>query len=200
MTSVAMLLLLITAGLVATKWLAFAAVLVMWAAWRAIKLAKRDPEWYGGYRTAVFTLAVTIVGSVGLASYGIAHIPQALDNYRTRRIAATQASIYHVANALEEYKRTDGHGSYPRNAQEYKKAIGESLPGDYWERSLKYEGFPGAIADRSIETTGIQYTNFELRSAGSDGIIGTDDDIIMRDGIFFTNSEAKKQPVAQPFR
>jgi hypothetical protein len=200
MTSVATLLLVIAAGLVATKWLAFAAIVVMWLAWRAVKLAKRDPEWYGGYKTAVFTLAVTILGSVGLASYGIAHIPQALDNYRLRRTTATQATIYHVATALEEYKRADGHGSYPRNAQEYTKAIGESLPADYWDKGLKYEGYPGAIADRSIETTGIQYTGFELRSAGPDGIIGTDDDIIMRDGMFFTNSEVKKQAVVQQRR
>jgi hypothetical protein len=199
MTSVAMLLLLITAGLV-TKWLAFGAVLVMWAAWRAIKLAKRDPEWYGGYKTAVFTLAVTIVGSLGLASYGIAHIPQALDNYRLRRIAATEAAMYHVANQLEEYKRT--FGSYPNNAQEYKKAIGESMPADYWDQSLKYGGSTGEIAEQkeSIARTGLPVNHFELRSAGSDGIIGTDDDIIMRDGIFFTNAEVKRQPLAQQLR
>jgi type IV secretory pathway TrbD component len=200
MTSLAMLLLLITAGLIATKWLAFGAVLVMWAAWRAVKLARRDPEWYGGYRTAVFTLAVTIAGSVGLASYGIAHIPQALDNYRIRRIAATEAAMYHVANQLEEYKRS--FGSYPNNAQEYKKATGQSLPADYWDQSIKYDGSTGEIAEptESIARTGLPVNHFELRSAGSDGIIGTDDDIIMRDGIFFTNAEVKRQPLAQQLR
>lgn len=200
MTSVAMLLLLITVALIATKWLAFGAVLVMWAAWRAVKLAKRDPEWYGGYKTAAVTLAVTIVGSIGLASYGIAHIPQALDNYRMRRIAATEAAMYHVANQLEEYKRT--FGSYPNNTQEYKKATGQSLPADYWDQSIKYAGITGEIAEptESIARTGLSVNHFELRSAGSDGIIGTDDDIIMRDGVLFTNAEAKKQPVAQQFR
>lgn len=200
MTSVGMLLLLITAGLIVTKWLAFGAVLVMWFAWRAVKLAKRDPEWYGGYRTAVFTLAITIVGSVGLASYGIAHIPQAIDNFRMRRIAATEAAMYHVANQLEEYKRT--FGSYPNTAQEFKKATGESLPADYWEQSLKYGGSTGEIAEQkeSIARTGLPVNHFELRSAGPDGIIGTDDDIIMRDGMFFTNSEVKKQAVVQQRR
>lgn len=201
MTSVAMLLLVITASLVATKWLAFGAVLVIWAAWRAVKLSKGDPELYGGYKTAAATLAVTVVGSIGLASYGIAHVPQALENYRTRRIAATESAMYHVANQLEEYKRA--FGSYPNNAQEYRKAIGESLPADYWDQSLKYGGSTGEIAEptESIARTGLPGVNhFELRSAGSDGIIGTDDDIIMRDGIFFTNSEVKKQPLAQQLR
>lgn len=199
-TSVALLLLVITASLVATKWLAFSAIVVIFVASRAVKLSRRDPEWYGGYKTAVVTLAVTIAGSVALASYGIAHIPQALDNYSTRRIAATEAAMYHVANQLEEYKRF--FGSYPNSAQEYKKAIGESLPADYWEQTLKYGGSTGEIAEQkeSIARTGLPINHFELRSAGSDGIIGTDDDIIMRDGIFFTNAELKRQPLAQQLR
>ena len=197
MTSVAMLLLVIAAALIATKWLAFAAVLVMWLAWRAIKLAKGDPELYGGYKTAASTLAVTIVASAGLASYGIAHIPKALDNYRVRQVAATQARMHHMASLLEQYKLTVGLGSYPQDAQEFRKATGESLPSDYWDQSVKYQSYSGAYADRLISLTGVQYTQFELRSAGPDGVVGTDDDIIMRDGIFFTSAELKKQPVAQ---
>lgn len=200
MTSVGMLLLVVTASLVATKWLAFAAVLVLWLARRAIKLAKSNPEWYGGYKTAMATLAVTIVGSAGLASYGIAHIPKALDNYRIRQVAATQARMHHIASLLEQYKLTVGLGSYPKDAQEFKQATGESLPADYWDQNVKYQSYIGEYADGSIELTGVQYTKFELRSRGPDGIVGTDDDIIMRDGIFFTNSEVKRQPVAQQLR
>lgn len=198
MTAVALLMLVVVAALVATKWLAFAAVLVIWAAWRAVRLARRDPQWYGGYKTATATLAVTIAASATLAAYGIAHIPQAWDNYWLRQTAATQSTMHHVASLLEEYKRING--AYPKDAQEYKKVTGESLPADYWERSVKYQSYPGAIADRSIRTTVVAFNNFELRSAGPDGIEGTDDDIIMRDGIFFTNAELKKQPVAQQLR
>jgi hypothetical protein len=202
-TSVAILAVVITATLVATKWLAFAAVVVIWSAWRALRLAKQDPGWYGGYKTAATTLAVTITASLGLASYGIAHIPQALDNYKARHIAATQAAMYHVANELEEYKRTIGRSSsYPKDAQEFKKATGESLPADYWDQSLKYQSRIAPIAERkeSIETNGLSATNFELRSAGPDGILGTDDDIVMRDGIIVTNSEVKEQKMAQQSR
>jgi len=59
--------LVITACLIATKWLAFAAVLVIWSARRAVRLAKNDPDWYGGYKTATAMLVVTVVGGVGLA-------------------------------------------------------------------------------------------------------------------------------------
>jgi len=201
MTSVALLALVVVSALVATKWLAFAAVLVIWSAWRAVRLARNDPEWYGGYRTAVATLALTLMASAGLASYGIAHIPQALENYKTRQIAATQSAMYHLANSLEEYKRTIGFGSYPKDSQEFKRATGESLPVDYWDQTVKYQTTPVATADRTIgETNRIPFSSFELRSAGPDGILGTDDDIIMRDGIFFTNSEVKKQTIVQQLR
>lgn len=198
MTSVAILAVVIGASILATKWLAFAAVLVLWSAWRALRMAKQNPVWYGGYKTAAATLAVTIAGSAGLAAYGIAHIPQALDNYKLGQIAATQAAMYHVANSLEAYKRT---GSYP-DAQEYAKAIGESLPADYWGKSLKYQSKIGDLAERkkSIQTNPLPLTNFELRSAGPDGILGNDDDIVMRDGVFVASSEVRDPRVVQQLR
>ena len=200
MTSVALLALVVVAALVATKWLAFAAVLVIWSAWRAVRLARRDAEWYGGYKTAATTLTITIVGSAVLAAYGVAHIPQALDNYKTRHIAATQSAMYHLANSLEEYKRTVG--SYPNEAQDFKKAIGEALPADYWDQSIKYQSSYAPIAERreSGQAQLLSATNFELRSAGPDGIVGTDDDIVMRDGIIVSSTEVKEPRVVQPLR
>lgn len=200
MTSVGLLALVVVASLVATKWLAVAAVLVMWSAWRAVRLARLDAEWYGGYKTATATLSLTIAGSLALATYGIAHIPRAFENYRLRQVAATQSSMHHVASLLEDYKLKVGRGSYPTNTQEYKNAIHESLPMDYWDTSIKYQPRNGAYADGAIAITGIEARNFELRSAGPDGIVGSDDDIIMRDGIFFTNSEVEQQTVVQKLR
>ncbi|PYT05700.1 MAG: hypothetical protein DMF60_11105 [Acidobacteria bacterium] len=196
MTSVALLALVVTASLVATKWLSFAAVVVIWSAWRAVRLARRDAEWYGGYKTAVATLSLTIAASAALAAYGIAHIPQALENYQLRQIAATEAAMHHVANLLEEYQLANG-GAYPRTVQELKKETGESLPADYWDRSIKYESGFAARADRSIGNTPMSANNFELRSAGPDGIVGTDDDIVMRDGIIFTSSSVKNHSAVQ---
>lgn len=202
MTSVALLALVVVAALVATKWLAVAAVLVIWSAWRAVRLARLHAEWYGGYKTAAATLSLTITGSLALAAYGIAHVPQAFENYRVRQVAATQASMHHVANALEDYKRTIGFGAYPKDAQEFKKATGESLPADYWDQSIKYQSRIAAIAERrdSVQAPGLSATNFELRSAGPDGIVGTEDDIVMRDGIIVTNFEVKEQRVVQQSR
>lgn len=199
MTSVALLALVVVAALVATKWMAVAAVAVMWSAWRAMQLARRDAEWYGGYRTAVATFSLTVAGSLALATYGIAHIPQAFENYHLRRIAATQASMHHIAGLLEDYRLKAGRGSYPSPA-EFKKVMGDSLPMDYWDSSIKYELGPVSIADTAIGTAVYSNTNFELRSSGPDGVAGTDDDIIMWDGIFFTNAEVKNQTVVHKLR
>lgn len=196
MISVALLALVVTAALVATKWLAFAAVVVIWSAWRAVRLARQDSDWYGGYKTAVSTLALTIAASVALAAYGIAHIPKALDSYHARQIAATEAAMHRLASLLEQYQQAH-NGAYPLTAQDFKGFTGESLPPDYWERSIKYQGISGDRADTSVGITGMAPNNFELRSAGPDGIVGTDDDIVMRDGIVFTNSAVKTQSAVQ---
>lgn len=200
MTSVALLAMVVTLSLVATKWMALAAPLVIWSAWRALRLAKTDPEWYGGYKTAVTTFTVTTIVGAGLATYGVAHIPQAIENYKLRRIAATEAAMYHYANELEEYKRTTGKGSsYPKNSQEFKKAVGGAMPTDYWDQSLKYDGQPGMLADKTNgpDNLPVSTTSFVLRSVGPDGILGTDDDFIMRDGIIIRGADIKDQKLAQ---
>jgi hypothetical protein len=199
MISVGLLVLVVVAALVATKWIAVAALLVMWSAWRALQLARQDAEWYGGYKTALITFTITIVGSLAMAAYGIAHIPKAFENYRLRQIAATQASMHHAASLLEDFRLKVGHGSYP-SPQDFKMIMGQSVPTDYWDNSIKYQPGTASLADTAIGITTYSYNDFELRSNGPDGIAGNDDDIIMRDGIFLTSAEVKKKAVVQQLR
>jgi hypothetical protein len=195
MISVLLLAVVVGLSLAFTKWLAFGGVLVLWSSWRAVRLADKEPEWYGGYRTAASTLTVTILAGLILGAYGISRIPVALENRRIRQIAATQALCYHVKGLLEAYKKV--HNQYPKNAQEYEKAMGEALPLDYWDKSIKYQGYTEAIAEgtnpSSLSRTGLPPVNFELRSAGPDGKLGTADDVIMVDGVFYSNSEVKSR-------
>jgi hypothetical protein len=192
MTAVLLFVLAVAATLIITKWLAVTVVIPMWYAARAMRLARRDPEWYGGFKVAATTLTLAIVGGTVAASYGIISVPRFLENRRAGRIAATEAVIYHMASQLDEYRNT--YGDYPKDTQAVKKVLTESVPVDYWGKSISYASKPADIADTAITRTGISYKNFELRSAGPDGIPNTDDDIIMRDGVFFTNAEIKKQP------
>jgi hypothetical protein len=211
MTAALLLVLAVALTAIVTKWLTPLALVPAWYALRALRLEKGDPAGYGGRRIAVATLTLAIIGAAGMAAYGLSNIPRALDNYRVRRVAATQAAMYHLANLLEDYKRT--FGSYPKNTQEIKKVLTETVPADYWEQTIRYQSYTEALTEGKIPSnkpaalTGgnrpgasvstfvsIPFNNFELRSAGADGIEGTDDDIIMRDGIFFTNAELKKLP------
>jgi hypothetical protein len=176
-----------------SRWAMSASVLAVWAAWRATRLARGDRELYGGYRAAVATLAIAIVGALAAASYAVAQIPHYLEMRRARQVTLTEASMYRTASLLEKYRRT--YGSYPRNADEIKKVFGEPMPADYWEQAIKYQSYTEALADGSIGLSGIPLNSFELRSPGPDGKEDTDDDIIMRNGLFYTNAQAKKSPV-----
>ena len=196
MNTVGLLTAVVVASLAFTKFFAFGAVFVIWSAWRAMKLAKRNPEGYGGYKVATATLTVTLAAGIGIASYAIAYIPKFLANREARQLAATKADMIHYqANVLETYKRIKG--SYPSNAQEAVKVIKESLPTDYWNHNISYKSLPGAIANAAIGKTHVSNSNFELRSKGPDEIAGTDDDIIMIDGIFYTPEEIRNQVLVE---
>ncbi|MBI3654591.1 MAG: hypothetical protein HY231_26470 [Acidobacteria bacterium] len=194
MNTFGLLALVSVAALTFTKFLAIGAVVVIWSARRAMKLAKQDPEGYGGYRVASAALTMTVIVSLGLVGYTVASVPKFLADRLAKRDAATKAEMLHYqASVLEEYKRTH-HGSYPLNEQEALKSIKEALPADYWQHRIRYESKAAPVA--TLGKTEISYSNFELRSNGPDEIAGTDDDIIMRDGIFYTGAEIKSQTSA----
>lgn len=193
MTSITLLLAVTGAALIFTKFFAIAGVLVIWSAWRAARLGRRNPAEYGGYRVAAATLAVTILAGAVSLGFTVAYIPRFFENRRIRQEAATRAAIYRIANMVEAYRRD--FDSVPKDIQAINKAFNEPLPTDYWERNIKYSSRTDSIADLSIGITGIPIVNFELRSAGPDGKMGTDDDIIMLDGKFYTNAEIFKQAI-----
>jgi hypothetical protein len=207
-TSVGLLAAAILASIVITKWLAFTGLLVVWFAWRAMKASKKEPQLYGGYRTATAAFAISVAGVLGISSYATVRIPEVIDNFRAQEIAATQAEMYRWCSAIEEEKRLSDN--YP-SAQDFKAAVGSDGAKDYWDRPIRYQSISGHVADAAIgkPITGMNknspsglgaLTSFELRSAGPDGVMGTDDDIVMRDGIFITNPEQKKPSAAQQIR
>jgi hypothetical protein len=201
-TPVVLLALVVGAALIFTKFLALAAILVVWTARRAMRLAKLDPDGYGGYRTAAATLVVTLVAGSISSGFAIAYIPKYLKNREARATAYTQSVIFGTSKLLDDYKQK--YGSYPDELA-LRQLIAEQLPRDYWNKTISYQAFTEAIAEvakdpRGGRGTGIKsmpFNNFELRSAGPDEKLNTEDDIIMRDGIFYTSDEVRKQSVVQ---
>jgi len=197
-----------------TPWMALGGFLAAWLSLRAVRLAKRDSDSFGGYRVACATLAAVLVAGTSLAAYEIGRIPRYLEKFKIRGQYTTQAAMLDYDAVLEAARHESG--SYPIDSEAMKKVSGTLLPLDYWERPIMYvsyaesaamygptdsrpghPGDEGPLQNRSIadEPPGIEFQNFELRSAGPDGIFGTADDIVMRDGVFCTNPRVIKRPI-----
>jgi hypothetical protein len=186
-------------ALVISSWLALGALLPILLARRALRLASREPELYGGYKTAGGTLALSLIASISLASYAIVRIPDYLEKREIRQRAAEQARGLHVASLLEQYRSE--HLSYPKTLEPIRRMDGGFLPPEFWSKMINYTP-NGQIAINSKGgeggVGGMEFDNFELRLAGPDGIMGTADDIVMRDGIFYLSSEpVKPQPAKE---
>jgi hypothetical protein len=198
MNALGLLALVTVATLVLTKFFALGALLVVWSARRAMRLAKNQPERYGGFKVATATLLVTVVAGSVAAGFTISYIPRFMKNRKTRQDAATVASMRHLAALAEEYKQA--HDSYPETKVLLEQFSKEPIPTDFWEQHIRYRGNPDKIASApSTKRNGnkmpaavLAISDFELRSNGPDGIADTADDIIMIDGIFYTFEESKK--------
>lgn len=212
MNSLGLLALVVAGALVFTKFIALGAVLVIWSARRAMKLAKHDPQSYGGFKVAAATLVVTLVAGSVAAGYSISYIPRFLANRQERKAAATRATMYRLAQLLDKYRLANG--AYPDSRQKLQAFAKEPIPADFWEQAIRYTGFTEGLAEVGLprpksqmiteamvggggrgtteKASRITLHNFELRSNGPDGVADTEDDIIMRDGIFYTAEEVKK--------
>jgi len=200
LTSLLLVAVITTASLIFTKWFALGGLIVIWSAWRALRLARVNPEWYGGRRIAASVFGVAVIATVSAGVVALSLLPRYLENRKIRQAAATRAEMHHMASLLEDFKCT--HGSYPRNAADIKTYFEESLPADYWDKNISYHSYTNGIADKDaslLGVAGLALNNFELRSAGPDGVEGTEDDLIMRDGVFLTSAEARRQPVPRSF-
>ena len=203
MIAVAALAAVSAAALIFSSWLALAAVLPILLCRRALLLAKRNPDLYGGYKTATASLALTLLASAALSSYAIIRVPDYLEKRKIRARAAQQAIMLHIAVLLEQYRTKSG--SYPRDLESIKAEMdGWSLPADFWTRSIKYRPYTEQVASTSLHKggdppIGVVYNDFELKLAGPDESLGTQDDIFMRDGLFYPNPDAGRPvPAKEP--
>jgi hypothetical protein len=179
LTALASLLAVALASLI-SLWASFGLILIAWLSWRALRLAGRDPEWYGGYRVSLASFGTALLAGAILSAYGAAHI----------RLA------FHINRLYEEYKSKYG-GSFPPDLEAIRKVTPELSPIDSWGNNLVVKSYTDAVAEapgRNGRLKVISFNNVEIRSAGPDGKMGTADDIIMRDGVFLTASEVAKQP------
>jgi hypothetical protein len=190
------------AAAVWTLWAAVAGVLVLAASNRAVKLARQLPDSYGGYKPALGLLLVTSLTGAAMAGFAISRVPRFLEKRALSQRAGTAAAISELANYIEQYRAQ--RGWYPMSEEALREFVGGPLPTDAWDTPLSYASYTENIAfagtapakrdGPETKPPGIEATstatlpeNFELRSAGPDGKIATDDDVVMRDGIFYSD-------------
>jgi hypothetical protein len=161
-----------------------AAVVSALLAWRGMRWAARRPREYGAARLSRYCLAAALLVCGLDGSLLLARVPDMLENRRIKQEAFTRAMMYKVNDLIAKYR--EQYGSYPErliDLQEMDPTIRPIL--DYWDHQLVYTPMSAEFASRGGP---VPFQNFEVISRGRDGVLGTTDDIVMRDGVILPRS------------
>lgn len=169
-------------------------LLGVWLARRAARLARREPARFGGWRLARASLALSLLLFLAFSAAAVSSIPRAIEQGRAKHRAATYAIMYQYDLALRKYYRE--YGTYPEPSEllaELQQVSDEPLPPlDYWQSSLAYTT-ASLIASKDGPPG---FSNYQLVSPGPDAILGTADDLIMRDGMIVSSQEEADLPAS----
>jgi hypothetical protein len=157
----------------------------IWLARRALRLIKSDSASFGGIRVARASYCLSIGLLVVFSAVSVSSIPRWLATRRAQRIAATHALMYELhARGLQRYYKE--YGAYPGELTDLSRVSASGSPqSDYWEQNFEYKPV-GVIASKG---SAISLSDYKLVSAGPDGRFGTEDDIIMIDGVIVESQD-----------
>ena len=153
----------------------------VWLARRARRLVRRDPARFGGRRLVRVSSGLSACLFVAFSAGALSYIPTAIEHGRAKHIAETQAKMWQLDYALRKYFRENG--TYSLDLSDLQSISAEPLPlVDYWGNKIGYTAASLVASKDSAQG----FSNYQLVSPGPDGIPGTADDIIMRDGLIIT--------------
>jgi hypothetical protein len=189
------------------KWTALPAgfVLTGLCAWLRARM-RREPERFVGHRHARAGLALTFVVALLLAALVGVTVPERLRMRELARRAADNAVLYETDLALARYRKR--FGTYPaalsdlRRLEDPDGSVARLLavvaPGDYRPEAdlaslsagrvrargrRRVSALPARAAGTDdIPDAGLSLTSYGLTLPGRDKILGTDDDLHIRDG------------------
>jgi hypothetical protein len=165
----------------------------IWMARRARRLIQHNPAKFGGLRVANVSLTLSVLLTVVLSASVISSIPRLIETRQARQIAATRAGFYELQRHLLQYR--EKYGYYPTELSDLQKLPGVSLnQTDYWEKQIIY--VPNAVVASTESASG--FSNYQLVSAGPDGIVGNTDDIVLQDGVIVSSSAERELPMPLP--
>lgn len=192
------------------KWVAFPlSVAAAWVGLRACAGIGRDPARFVGLRAARAGSALALVVAVGMACLVAVTVPERLHRRELARRAADNAMLYRSDRALGEYRAK--FGSYPASVADLRRisdpdcSLAELLT---LMETGRYEPVTDLAAANvnaarasagtrrrprvrnasargtdDLSGAGLPLTNYDLVLPGRDKILGTDDDVRIRDGL-----------------
>ncbi len=164
----------------------------IWLARRATRLIKSDSAGFGGMRMARASYFLSIGLLIVFSAVTISSIPREIAKMKAQHAAATRALMYELhAQALQRYYKE--YGGYPRELdKDYLSRVNaeETPRSDYWGGSFDYK--PVAVV--ASKGAAAPYSDYALRSAGPDGKLGTEDDIVMVNGVIVDTQNEPDSP------
>ncbi len=165
--------------------------IALWLGHRAWRLVRSEPGRFGGLRCAQLSFALSLGLFVTFTAVTISSIPRALEQGRAKKAAATRATLYQLQYLLKVYYRQ--YGTYPPELSWLQRVSKEPIPRlDYWEQAISYST-ASVIASKN---TPPGFSNYQLVSAGPDGVFDTPDDIVMRDDVIVNAPVVKDLPTS----
>ena len=182
-----------------------ASVAALWMALRARARARQFPLRFAGTGMVHAGIATSAVAALLIAAFIGVTVPERLRRRQLGIAAASTAQLWTLNRALLEYRAR--YGTYPTDLKHSLQSIPDvdgsiaaallvADPGGYKPTSIqarlpkRVRSLRGA-ALRTISATnindlpdeGITFTNYELTLPGADQILGTADDVTMRDSV-----------------
>ncbi len=200
------------------KWIAIpVTIIVLWGSLKIYRSMLKSPARFCGFGYAKTGLMTSAIVPVLIAVLIGVTVPERLRQRQVRLQATVYALGYRYDRALLEYNAR--FGTLPAELNDLRRlpdpdgsiaAALSNLEGVTYEPSADLAALPkqksrnlrGAVirnASLDIVTDdspgeGLSFTNYDLHLPGADKLLGTEDDLIVRDGVIIKASESVRRP------
>jgi len=194
-----------------------ATIIALWGGLKIYRSMMKSPARFCGLRYAKAGLVASALVPVLIAVLIGVTVPERLRQRQDGLQAAANALAYRVARAQMEYNAR--FGTYPAELKDWRRlpdadgsiaAALSILDASGYKPSADLAALPkqksrnlrgAVIRNASLDTAtddspgeGLSFTNYDLPLPGADKLLGTDDDLIVRDGVILKVSESVRRP------
>lgn len=191
--------------------------ITFWTSAKLFQRVRREPERFLWLRFARCGLALSALALTANLALALFFIPELLEQRRIAREAAANALLYGAHRMLLEYREL--YGTYPSSLDDLRKLpdpdgsnakllaqlnTASYMPSSVQAAQLKTRPARSGARLRPVaarpETDNavsygletVSFTDYELLWPGADGIYGTDDDRLIRDGVIVNDARSVK--------